>query len=217
MGVHQVQLAAHGLAQPDDGVLGGRVGGAAGGAELAGLRGDVDDVAAVAGDHLLERDLHAEDHAVEVDVDLALGRQVVLVDEAADLHDPGVVDQHVERAELALGLVEEGREGLALGHVERQRDGARAELIGGGARGVEVDISDRDLHALAEQRLRGGTADPARSPGDRCGLSGEDAGLLGHVLPPGLLGRAAGGRRKLARRGRSCWPAGQFCAAGLGG
>ena len=66
---HQAQLAAHRLGQADDGVLGRRVGGAARRAELAGLRGDVDDVAAVARDHPLERELHAEDHAVEVDVD----------------------------------------------------------------------------------------------------------------------------------------------------
>ncbi len=29
---------------------------------------------------------------------------VVLVDEAAQLHDPGVVDQHVQRPQLGLGL-----------------------------------------------------------------------------------------------------------------
>ena len=122
---HQAQLAADGLGETDDGVLGRRVRGAAGRAELAGLRGDVDDVSAIARDHALERELHAEDHAVQVDVDHPPRGQVVLVDEAPDLHDAGVVDEHVERPELLLGAVEERRERVAVGDVERQRHGAR--------------------------------------------------------------------------------------------
>ena len=66
---HQPQLAADRLGQADDRVLGRRVRRAAGRAELARLRGDVDDVPAVARDHALQRELAAEDHAVEVDVD----------------------------------------------------------------------------------------------------------------------------------------------------
>ena len=69
-----VQLAADGLGQADDRVLGGRVGRAAGCAVLARLRGDVDHVAAVAGHHARQGDLHAVDHAVEVDVDHAHAR-----------------------------------------------------------------------------------------------------------------------------------------------
>ena len=107
-----------------------------------------------------------------------------------DLHDPGVVDQHVERAELLLGAVEERREGRAVGHVERQRDGARAELGGGLAGGIEVDVADRDPHALAQERFGRGAADPARGAGDRGGLSGEDAGLLGHAVSPSPGGSA---------------------------
>ena len=121
---------------------------------------------------------------MEVDVDHPLRGQVVLVDEAPDLHDPGVVDEHVDRPELLLGPVEERREGGAVGHVERQRDGARAELGGGLARRLDVHVADRHLHALAQERLGGGTPDPARGTGDRGGLSGEDAGLLGHGSPP---------------------------------
>ena len=56
--------------------------------------------------------------------------------------------------ELLLGGVEEAREGLAVGHVERQRDRARPELGGGLARRLEVDVADRHLHALAQERLR---------------------------------------------------------------
>ena len=76
-------------------------------AGLAGLRGDVDDVAAAARAHPLDRQLGADDDAVDVDVELALDRVVGLVDERRHRHDPGVVDDDVDRAELALGLVEE--------------------------------------------------------------------------------------------------------------
>ncbi len=180
MRAHQAQLASDRLGETDDGVLGGRVRRSAGRAELAGLGGDVDDVAAVARDHPAERELHAEDHAVEVDVDHANRREVVLVDEAPDLHDAGVVDQHVERAELLLGGCEECVERVSVGHVERQRDRARSELGGGLTGGVVVDVADRDLHPLAQQRLGGGPSDPARGARDSDRLSGEDAGLLGH-------------------------------------
>jgi hypothetical protein len=50
----------------------------------------------------------------------------------------------------------------------------------GGASGLEIDVSDRDLHALAEQQFRGGAADAAGTARDGDGLSGKDAGLLGH-------------------------------------
>ena len=51
-----------------------------------------------------------------------------LLDERADRHDPGVVDQHVDRAELLLGRVEEARERLAVGDVELEGDGLAAQL-----------------------------------------------------------------------------------------
>ncbi len=57
--------------------------------------------------------------------------------------------------------------------------------VGGVACRVEVHIADRDLHSLAQKRLRRRLADPTRGTGDRHGLSGEDSGLLGHMCPPG--------------------------------
>ncbi len=179
---HQAQLAAHRLGEPDDGVLGGGVGGAPGRAELAGLRGDVHDVPAIARHHPLERQLRPKDDTVQVDVDHAPRGQVVLVDEAAEVHDAGVVDEHVHRSELLFGAVEEGAERRAVADVEWQSDGARAQLGGGLAGHVEVHVADRDPHALAQQRLRGRLADAARGAGDRRRLPGEDSGLLGHAL-----------------------------------
>ena len=53
---------------------------------------------------------------------MRLRGQVVLVDEPAQRHDPGVVDQHVERAEALLDLVEKALEGVAARDVELERD-----------------------------------------------------------------------------------------------
>ena len=180
MGAHQAQLDADRLGEADDGVLGRRVSGDAGGPEPARLRGEVDDVPAVAGEHPREPQLHPEDHPVEVDVDGAPRGEVVLVEEAADRHDAGVVDEHVQRPELLLGGVEKTGEGVAVGHVEWQRHGTRAELVGGPLRRGEVHVADRDAHAGLQERARGRPPDPARAAGDRGGLSGEDAGRLRH-------------------------------------
>jgi hypothetical protein len=175
-----VQLAAHRLGEADHRVLGGRVGRAAGRAVLAGLRGDVHDVTAVAGHHPREDDLHAEHDAVDVDVDQPGRGRVVLLDEAPQRHDPRVVDEHVDRAQALLDGVDERLEGVAPGHVEREALRVGADLGGGLAGEVDVEIADRDRHALAHEGLRGRLADAARGTGDRRYLPDEDAGLLCH-------------------------------------
>ncbi len=139
-------------------------------------------MAAIARHHPLERELHAEDDSVDVDVHHAPCGEIVLVDEAPDLHDPGVVDKHVHGPELLFGPVEERRERFALRDVERQRHGAGAELGGSLLGRGKVDVADRHLHSLTQERLRRCLADPARRAGDRRGLAGEDTGLLGHAL-----------------------------------
>jgi hypothetical protein len=138
---------------------------------------------------------------VEVDVDHAPRGQVVLVDEATDLHDPGVVDQHVERSQLLLGSVQEGREGVAVGHVQRQGHRARAELRSGRTCGLEVHVADRHLHAVAQERFGGRTSDPACGARDGGCLSCEDAGLLCHWSLLGALGMKSPAKLAL-RRGR---------------
>jgi hypothetical protein len=113
---------------------------------------------------------------------MSIMRSVVLLPDAvADLHDPRVVDEDVDRPQLGLRLVEEGLDGRALGHVERQRDDAVAELLGGPAGGLEVDVADRHPHPLAQERLRRRAADAACRAGDGGDLAGEDAVLLAHA------------------------------------
>ncbi len=119
---------------------------------------------------------------MEVDIDHPLRRQIVLVDEPAERHDPGVVDEHIQGAELLLGAVQERRKRIPVGHIQREghRVGGAPNLLGGLLGGAEVHVADRHLHPLAQERLRGGPADAACTTGDRSGLTGEDARLLGH-------------------------------------
>jgi hypothetical protein len=95
-------------------------------------------------------------------------------------HDPGVVDHHVERAQLTLGSVEESGEGGAVGHVERQGDRAAAQLSRRALGQLEIEVADRDAAALAHQCRRGRLADPPRTAGDRHDLATEGLPLLRH-------------------------------------
>ena len=110
-----------------------------------------------------------------------LDRVVGLLDEGRHRHDPGVVDHHVERPELALGGVEEGGEGAAVGDVERQGDRAAAEAGGRRLGQLQVEVADRDAAALADQRGGGCLADPPGSAGDRHDLASEVLPLLRHA------------------------------------
>jgi len=145
-----LQLGHRRLAEADDGVLGRRVGRDPRQRRLARLGGDVDDVAAAARAQPFDRQLGADDDAVEVDVELAPDRLVGLVDQLGHRHDPGVVDHHVDGSQLALGGVEEGGEGAAIGDIEGERHRpspkTRGRLFGQG----EVEVSDRHAAALAD-------------------------------------------------------------------
>ena len=152
----------------------------AGEARPAGRRGDVHDVAAVAGGHPRQRLLHPVQHAVDVDVDHAARAFVGLVGERAEVHDPGVVDEHVERAEALLDDVEEVAHRRAVGDVELDGERSVPELARREPRGGEVDVADRDLHPGAHARLRGGATDAAGAAGDRDDAAGELAGGACH-------------------------------------
>ena len=59
-------------------------------------------------------------------------------------------------------------------------DRAGAELVGGLLRLGEVEVADRHLHALTDERLGRRLADAAGGAGDRGDLAGQDLGLLRH-------------------------------------
>src|SRR5262249_40248017 len=85
---------------------------------------------------------------------------------------------------LALDLLEEVVEAVALGDVESHAQRAASELarrlLGQGS----IDISDDHARALGDQRRGGGPPDAPASAGDGDDLAGERSLSLGHVLPP---------------------------------
>ena len=118
-------------------MLGGVVGGAAGVADEAAERGAVDDRAAALGAHLAQLVLHAGPDAAQVDRADAvegLGRLVGGVGQRE--HDAGVVEGHVEPAELGDGALDEGGDLVLVGDVagdaERPVTGG-GQLVGRGA------------------------------------------------------------------------------------
>ena len=101
--------------------------------------------------------------------------------ERRDRHDPGVVDDDVDRPEPALDVVEERGEAGKVGDVERQPDDRVAELGGGALRRLAVDVADRDTHALRDQRLRDRPSYAPRSARDDGSPAAQRARLLGHA------------------------------------
>src|SRR5215208_6296947 len=129
--VLSVELGTQRLGYADHGVLGGAVGREMREAALAGNRREVHHVPAAALPHPRQRLLHPEDDAVDVDVELAYGRGVVLLEERPERHDSGVVDHHFERSEVVLHRVEERGDRWPARDVERVGAHVRAELLCG--------------------------------------------------------------------------------------
>ena len=99
--------------------------------------------------------------------------------------DAGVVDQHVEAAQLRDRLVEEGVDLVRLGDVAVDRAVVRA--LGPAALQRRLrDIADPDPGAVVGEGIGDGPADAGRAGGDqhsKTGLEGERA-AIGHGLPP---------------------------------
>ena len=154
--------------------LGAHVDDLAGDRDQAGQGGDVDDVAAAAGDHVGQRQLASGDHAVEIDLDRGPDRLLGLLEERTDRHHACVVDQYVDVAvTIGAGLVEEGGERFAVGDVERV-PGYLAELgeVGDGRLlDRHVAVADDHPRAAGQQRLGGRVPDAAGGAGDRDGLA----------------------------------------------
>ena len=97
-----------------------------------------------------------------------------LVQERADRHHAGVVDQHVdEAAAIGAGLGEERREGFTIGDVEGiARDLAElGELHDGRLLKCHVAVADDHPRSAGQQRLGGRVSDAAGGAGDRDGLA----------------------------------------------
>src|SRR5438270_9956555 len=145
------ELDARRLRQGDDRRLGGAVRRAAGNRRPPRRRGDVEDVPPPPLEHPGEGDLHPGHAPHEVDVDHSAGDGMRLVEHGSDRHDPGVVHEHVERADLALDVHDECGEGVRVGDVESARDDIGAERVRRRVDGLLVDVADRDPRATAPQ------------------------------------------------------------------
>ena len=90
----------------------------------------------------------------------------------------------LEPSEVADAIVD----ALRFGTVEvwvPKRSRRTNQLVAVLPRRLEVHVADRHLHPPAQERRCGGTANASPPAGDRGGLSGEDALLLGHGSPCG--------------------------------
>ncbi len=142
---------------------------AAGAADKAHDRADVDDRAAARFRHLFGGELGAEKDAGLVDRDDLVPAldAVGVADRAAG--DPGIVDEDVEPA---IGLQRFGDQRLPLrlaGDVDRRRAGFAAGVtdLGGDALGLAAEnVGDHDSGALLRKEARLGLAHAVPRPGD---------------------------------------------------
>jgi hypothetical protein len=91
-------------------------------------------------------------------------------------HDAGVVEGHVEPAERGCGLVDHGRYLIFGGDVAGEAEDlvpGGAQLIGGSANGVGVDVGQNDGSAGLGEGLRGGQAHAGAGTGHQGDLAGE--------------------------------------------
>jgi hypothetical protein len=109
-------------------------------------------------------------------VEVGLGEVI----EASDQGDAGIVDQDVDGAELVVGLLDHGGDGLAVGDVGGDGDGIAALGFDGiGDRGGlvgSVAVVDGDVGAGICEGQRDGGADAAGSAGDEGGAIGQGHG-----------------------------------------
>ena len=101
--------------------------------------------------------------------------------------DAGIVEQDVDRPELARRLGGEGSPGRDVGDVDRAVHGApaeRADLAGGlVGLGIIVQMAKGDVRALGGEGERRGATDPARAAGDQGDFSRElHAGIAPSLL-----------------------------------
>ena len=188
------ELERQRLGEADHARLGRHVVGHEGLAAVGARRRDVDDPAPAGGDHVGQDGLAAVERAGEVDLEDAVPRVGVDLEERAEAVEAGVVDEHRRCAERRADLVDRGVESGPVGHVHGEADGRAAGGDDLGRRvvgGVAVAVEHRHRQAVGGEPLGDGEADARAAPGDD--------------------GRALGARRVLRsltgsarRRRRSC-------------
>ncbi|MGY3497397.1 hypothetical protein ACVW1B_006816 [Bradyrhizobium sp. USDA 4502] len=123
--------------------------------------------AELAGAHALDHLARHVEQRAEVGVDHGiplLDRHLV---ERGILGDAGIVDEHVDRAEIGLDLLDAGRAGVERGDVPLvdRNPALRLELL---RRGVIAGVARRHLVARRFQRLADRSSNTARSARHQC-------------------------------------------------
>ena len=110
-----------------------------------------------------------------------------------DERDAGIVDEHVERLQVAHVLGEHLHHRAAVGDVARQRrriDAERAHLLRDRLGRFGADVVDADRAALTRERERDLAAEPRPAAGDQ-----RDFAFELHRAPP-KRGKLCGSRRR---------------------
>jgi hypothetical protein len=160
-------LQRQGLGEADIAGLGGRIIDLAELAFLAVDRRDVNDATEFAGAHALDHLTRHVEQRSEISVDHRtplLQRHLV---ECAVLGDAGIVDQHVDRTQIGLDLLDARGAGIERTDVPFVDGNARLglEFL---RRRVIAGVARRDLVTRGLQRLADRRTDTARSPRHQC-------------------------------------------------
>ena len=158
------------LGKADDAEFRGAIGHVLVDRDRAGLRGDIDDLAALAGlDHDPADSLRDEERSLEIDVDGSVpGLQGEILG-GGEHGDTGAVDDDVDMAEGRLRRSDDGFHRLRVGNVADEGFRAISECVGFGFRDRFIDVDHADDRALGGKCRCDGIADAgsaARYQGD---------------------------------------------------
>jgi signal transduction histidine kinase len=162
-------LARERLGEADERRLAARVHGLAGAADAPGVGRDGDDPPAPPRDHAPQHGARGVEGAFEVDRDEPLPEGRIALDEGHQALPAGVVDEHVDRAELVLGGAHGRleRDQVADVRVGAQRPPARDhDLVRDRAGVPAVQVGDPDRRARLGQAERDGAPDATATSGD---------------------------------------------------
>lgn len=142
---------------------------------MAGDGGGIDDLALVAAClELSRRCLSAPDDAVDIDAEDAI--QIVRADIVERLHlcDAGIVDDDVEAAQFLFGVLDGGKDLVAVADIRREGRSLDAMGLDLGLYGLELvglDVDQRQIGAVPGQPQRYAATDAWLAPVIRMTLS----------------------------------------------
>ena len=141
-------------------------------------------------DHLSRGRLGAQEGALQVDPQHTIEIRFAQIEEFRGVHDPGVVDQYVDSAELPDRRIDQGvRVGLVadIRAPIHRLTAPRRDFLGERCANGVIDVAYNDPRADTRKRARTRCTDALCGPSDYCDLFVQlHAGVLASVL--GLLG-----------------------------